>query len=139
MRFLSELKRTPGKTCILRVDFNVENDKDALRLEASLPTIKFLFKKGVRVLLLSHRGRPKGKNYQARSKNHELSLKEFTTFLENNLKEKVTFLEDIPEVLSHRKVFLLENLRFWQEEEANDLNFAKRLAKLGDFYVNDAF
>lgn len=123
----------------MRVDFNVENSNDSLRLEASLPTIKLLLKKRASVVILSHRGRPEGMNYEARSKNHELSLKEFVPFLKKNLKQSVTFLEDIPAALSHGKVFLMENLRFWPEEENNDLEFAKKLSKLGDFYVNDAF
>jgi 3-phosphoglycerate kinase len=132
MKFLSKLQKLPGKTCLLRVDFNVEGVKDALRLEASLPTMKFLLKKGARIVILSHRGRPEGMNYK-------LSLREFIPFLKKNLKQQINFLETIPPALSPGKVLLLENLRFWPEEEANDLEFAKKLAKLGDFYVNDAF
>lgn len=140
MRFLSDLKKkdVAGKTCLLRVDFNIEDpQKDSLRLERSLPTIKWLIKNGARVLLMSHRGRP-----DKRIKN--FSLRVFLPFLEQALKQKVTFLEDIPRgsVFDQResaKIFLLENLRFWPGEAANDIKFAKQLAALGDFYVNDAF
>lgn len=147
VKFLSQLKKLPGKTCILRVDFNVDpstsSGQEALRLEASLPTIKLLLKGGARVVILSHRRRPlqesRNWNLESRIKSKNFSLQEFIPFLEKNLKEKITFLENIPTALSNGKVFLMENLRFWPEEEANNLNFAKRLASLGDFYVNDAF
>ncbi len=134
MKFLADCpkKDLAGKTCLLRVDFNVESDKDALRLEASLPTIKFLLKHGARVLMLSHRGRPKGAE-------KTLSLRPFLPFLKKHLKKEVHFLETLPARLPEGDVFLMENLRFWPEEEADDTGFAKRLARLGDLYVNDAF
>ncbi|TSC81617.1 MAG: phosphoglycerate kinase [Parcubacteria group bacterium Gr01-1014_19] len=134
MRTLKDLakKNLTGKVCLLRVDFNVESAKDALRLEASLPTMKWLLAKGARLVLLSHRGRPRGID-------PKLSLKEFASFLQKNLKERVLFLNKIPSELSTGKVYLVENLRFWPEEERDDAKFARRLASLGDFYVNDAF
>ncbi len=134
MRFLSDLKKKDisGKTCVLRVDFNVESIKDALRLEASLPSIKFLLKNGAKVLILSHRGRPKGVD-------PELSLKVFLPFLKKHLKKEIHFLDGLPAHLPMGEVFLMENLRFWPEEEADDADFAKHIAKLGDLYVNDAF
>lgn len=134
MRFLSKLKAKEfaGKTCLLRVDFNVKNIKDSLRLKNSLPTIKFLFKRGNKIVFLSHRGRPS-------KKDETVSLKFVVSFLEKNLKEKIVFLKEIPSKLPPGEIYLIENLRFWPEEEKNDLNFAKRLARLGDFYVNDAF
>lgn len=134
MRFLADLKNKDiaGKACILRVDFNVESAKDALRLEASLPSIKFLLKNRAQVLIISHRGRPKGVD-------DKLSLKIFIPFLKKHLKKEVHFLTGLPAKLPAGDVCLLENLRFWPEEEANDADFAEHLAKLGDFYVNDAF
>ncbi|MBI2024569.1 MAG: phosphoglycerate kinase [Candidatus Harrisonbacteria bacterium] len=121
-------------TYLVRVDFNVESAKDALRLEASLPTIEQLLRKGgAKVVILSHRGRPDGKN------NSKLSLKEFLPFLRHHLRQKVVFLKKIPEKLPAGRIFLLENLRFWPGEEKNDLQFAKKLARLGDRYINDAF
>ncbi len=134
MRTLKDLakKNLTGKVCLLRVDFNVESTKDALRLESSLPTMKWLLAKGVRLVILSHRGRPQGIDFK-------LSLKVFAPFLQSNLKEKVLFLSKIPSELSSGKVYLIENLRFWPEEERNDAKFARKLASLGDFYVNDAF
>lgn len=134
MRFLSKLKAKEfaGKTCLLRVDFNVENITDSLRLKNSLPVIKFLLKKGNKIVFLSHRGRPS-------KRDKALSLKFVVSFLEKNLKEKIVFLKEIPSKLPPGKIYLMENLRFRPEEEKNDLNFAKKLARLGDFYVNDAF
>ncbi|MEK7654459.1 MAG: phosphoglycerate kinase [Patescibacteria group bacterium] len=144
MKTLKDLakKNLTGKVCLLRVDFNVESTKDALRLEASLPTMKWLLAKGARLVILSHRGRPQGID-------SKLSLKVFAPFLQKNLsagggssfggKEKVLFLNKIPSKLSGGKVYLMENLRFWPEEERDDAKFARKIASLGDFYVNDAF
>lgn len=134
MRTLNDLakKNLNGKVCLFRVDFNVESTKDALRLEASLPTMKWLLARGARLVVLSHRGRPTGID-------SKFSLKVFAPFLAKNLKEKTKFLEDIPSELPKAKVILIENLRFWPEEERDDEKFAHRLAALGDFYVNDAF
>lgn len=143
MRLLKDIspKSVVGKTCLVRVDFNVESEEDALRLEASLPTLKWLLANGNRIVVLSHRGRPNLTNDQRPTTNNreQLSLRGFVPFLEKNLGEKVLFLSEIPDSLSEGKVFLLENLRFWPGEEKDDPEFAARLAKLGDFYVNDAF
>ncbi|MEK7590497.1 MAG: phosphoglycerate kinase [Patescibacteria group bacterium] len=134
MRFLSKLKirEFTGKTCLLRVDFNVENVKDSLRLKNSLPTIKFLLRRGNKIVFLSHRGRPD-------KRDGALSLKFVIPFLEKNLKKTVIFLKEIPSKLPPGKIYLIENLRFWPGEEADDSIFSKKLARLGDFYVNDAF
>lgn len=139
----------------MRVDFNVELAEDSLRLEASLPTIKFLLKNDARVILLSHRGRPLGRGPTQTLRRptptmlEKFSLRFAASFLESKLKTRVAFLsyEATDKILrksafslrESAKIFLLENLRFWPEEEANDLNFARQLANLGDFYVNDAF
>ena len=147
MRFKSiqQVKNLANKNVLLRVDFNVEAEEDSFRLAAIAPTVKFLLKKRTRVVILSHRGRPQEiKNKKSKNKNYDsfdgtLSLKEFLPFLKKNLKTTVKFLEKIPEKLPKGKLFLLENLRFWKGEEANNAVFAAKLAALGDFYVNDAF
>ncbi len=134
MKFLGDVRKKDlaGKTCLLRADFNVESAKDALRVEATIPTVKFLLKNGARILILSHRGRPKGVD-------EKLSLKVFIPFLKKNLKQEIHFLAGLPAKLGAGKIFLMENLRFWPEEEVDGKDFARHLAKLGDFYVNDAF
>jgi len=134
MRYLSGLdkKQFKGEVVLVRVDFNVEDIHDALRLEASLPTIKFLRERCARVVLLSHRGRPKRREPKE-------SLKFLIPYLQRRLAEHVDFLTDIPDCLPMGNVFLIENLRFWSGEAANDKNFARRLANLGEHYVNDAF
>ncbi|TSC88816.1 MAG: phosphoglycerate kinase [Parcubacteria group bacterium Gr01-1014_3] len=144
MKLLSKLKKLPWKTCLLRVDFNINptDGKNAFRFTSSLPTIKLLLKKGARVVLMSHRGRPRqelGIRNQELGK-RELSLKPFADLLQKVLKKKVNFLENIPESIPEAgELFLLENLRFDEREEKNSVELAMELAKLGDFYVNDAF
>src|SRR3989338_8050246 len=146
MRYLKNLKNFSGKTVLLRTDFNIEAPKDALRLESSLLTLRFLLKNGARVVILSHRGRPSKKprtpNLELRTYDFhdpELSLKIVIPFLQKRLDKKIIFLKDFPGKLPEGKLFLLENLRFWDGEDKNDLRFARKLAQLGDFYVNDAF
>ncbi len=124
-------KMLRGKTALLRADLNVDSRKFSFRLEAVLPTIHLLLKNKVRVVILSHHGRPRG--YEK-----NLSLRPFVSVLEKELRQKVGFLTDF-KTPNRGKVFLMENLRFWRDEEKNDASFARRLAKLGDFYVNDAF
>lgn len=131
LRFLS-VRQIAGQTCLLRIDLNTQSAGDSLRLEASLPTIKLLSQKGARIIILSHRGRPRGRNLK-------LSLKPFLPVLEKKLGLKIKFLPAIPATLPAGKLFLLENLRFWPGEQNNDREFAEKLARLGDFYVNDAF
>ena len=134
----------------MRVDFNIENERETFRLYSSLPTIKFLLARSAKVVLISHRGRPL-KHGLIQTK-HRLTQKNFSLkivvpFLEKKLQRKVIFLPDfdfkkIENLIEHsppRSVFLLENLRFLEGEKNNDLNLGKRLAGLGDFYVNDAF
>ena len=134
-----------GKTVLVRVDFNVPmadgKVSDATRIERAAPTIKDLTAKGAKVLLLSHFGRPKGKP------NPEMSLKPLVPAVAKVLGQDVAFAEDciggpaetVAKGLSDGGVALLENLRFHAGEEANDADFAKALAALGDAYVNDAF
>ncbi len=153
MKYLSSLKtkNLSGKICLLRTDFNIENEelsgKDIHpRIAAVLPTIKFLTKKGAKVVILSHRGRPdKTINYKLQTK--RFSLKPFGEILSKLLKKPVVFVEysnlnnitKLNFVRSQNDIFLLENLRFNPGEDKNDKKFAKQLASLGDFYVNEAF
>lgn len=135
-----------GKHVLVRVDFNVPLDEggtitDDTRIRASLPTIRYLLDNGAAVILMSHLGRPKGKV------NPTYSLKPVAERLSELLGQPVALAPDCvgPEVTAQAKalqpgqVLLLENLRFHPEEEANDPNFARQLAALGDIYVNDAF
>jgi len=134
-----------GKTVLLRVDFNVPMSggkvTDATRLERAVPTIQDLTKKGAKVLLLSHFGRPKGKP------NPEMSLQPLAPEIAKVLGHEVAFAtdcigaaaEEVVKGLKPGGVALLENLRFHPGEEANDVAFVKALAALGNVYVNDAF
>lgn len=134
-----------GKCVFVRVDFNVplENGHvtDDTRIRTSLPTIQYLIDQGAKVILASHLGRPKGKVKP------EFSLKPAAAQLSKLLGQSVQMAPDCigPEVeamveaLRPGQVLLLENLRFHSEEEANDAGFAKKLARLADVYVNDAF
>lgn len=135
-----------GRAVLVRVDFNVPMQDgrvtDATRIERALPTIRDLQAKGAKVVLLSHFGRPKGERVP------EMSLAPLVEPLSRALGgEAVAFASDCVGAqaeqavsgLSAGGVLLLENLRFHAEEEANDPAFADALAKLGDFYVDDAF
>jgi len=135
-----------GKKVFVRVDFNVPltstcEISDDTRIDAALPTIQFLIERNARVVLASHLGRPKGE------KKPELSLAPVARALANKLKKPIVFAKDCigPEAekavnaLNNGDVLLLENLRFYAEEEKNVSEFAESLAKLADIYVNDAF
>jgi len=135
-----------GKRVLVRVDFNVPLDKslnitDDTRLKASLPTIKYLLKRNSKVILISHLGRPKGK-----VKNN-LRMNPVAQRLEELLKRKVLKVDDCigEEVktaikgLKEGELLLLENVRFYKEEEENNSSFARSLSSLADIYVNDAF
>jgi len=133
------------KKAIIRVDFNVPLDEnfnvtDATRIEAAKPTITKILQDGGSVILMSHLGRPKGVEAQ-------YSLQHIVQKTEEILGQKVHFASDcIGETaenaaknLQSGEILLLENLRFYAEEEKGDVAFAEKLAKLGDIYVNDAF
>jgi phosphoglycerate kinase len=134
-----------NKKAIIRVDFNVPLDEnfkvtDATRIEAAKPTIDKILKDGGSVILMSHLGRPKGVEAK-------YSLQHIVSKTEEILGQKVQFADDcIGEVaenaaknLQPGEILLLENLRFYAEEEKGDVEFSKKLASLGDIYVNDAF
>lgn len=136
-----------GKRVLVRVDFNVPMDKatgaisDDTRIRAALPTIEDLIKKGAKVILCSHMGRPDGQVKE------NLRLTPVAKRLSELLGQEVVMCPDsIGEgvtaaisQMSNGQVALLENLRFHGEEEANDPDFAKKLAANADLYVNDAF
>jgi phosphoglycerate kinase len=135
-----------GKKALVRVDFNVPLDKDYHitddnRMTAALPTIKKILKDGGEVILMSHLGRPKG------GPEEKYSLKHLIPHLSDLLGQQVEFADDCigkeavekARDLERGEVLLLENLRFYKEEEKGDVEFAKKLAALGDVYVNDAF
>jgi phosphoglycerate kinase len=127
-----------GRRVLVRVDLNVPMKdgvvSDATRIERAAPTLKELRERGAKVLVLSHFGRPKGREVS------ELSLAPLARPLGEVLGTEVMFarLDDVPE-MRDGDLALLENVRFEPGEEANDMAFANKLAGLGDLYVNDAF
>ncbi len=135
-----------NKKVIVRVDYNVPLDKklavtDDSRILATLETIKYLLSAGCKVILMSHLGRPNGES------NNKLKLDPVARKLEDLLQKKVIKLDDcigqdVKKFISdsnNGELILLENLRFYKEEEENDEYFAKELASLADIYINDAF
>jgi phosphoglycerate kinase len=134
------------KKVLVRVDFNVPIDEngditDDRRIREALPTIKYLMEHNAKIILMSHLGRPKGKF------NPKYSLKPVAERLSAKLGTKVGLAPDVigdavqsmVEGLKGGDVLLLENVRFYEEEEKNDKEFSKKLAALGDIYINDAF
>ncbi len=145
MRSIIKEKNLNNKTIILRLDLNVPLDgkkiTDTTRIDKILPTLNFLLKEKARIIILSHVGRPKGKIVE------ELSLEPISKTLQKKLNESVRLInENIYKIKNkeffnkyYEKILILENIRFYPEEEKNDSNFAKHIADLGDIYVNDAF
>ncbi|ATA73394.1 MULTISPECIES: phosphoglycerate kinase [Capnocytophaga] len=134
------------KKALIRVDFNVPLDEnfkvtDTTRIEAAKPTIEKILKDGGSVVLMSHLGRPKGERNDKYSLRHivdEVSkvLGKSVQFVDDCVGEKV---EKVVASLPAGSILLLENLRFYAEEEKGNEEFSSKLAKLGDIYVNDAF
>jgi len=145
MRNIKDEHNLNQKKVLLRLDLNVplSNGKitDSTRIDKILPTINFLLKNNTKIIILSHIGRPKGKVV------NELSLKPICESLKNKLNQNIRLIsKNIKEVKSadlfdahDEKIVILENLRFYEEEEKNDNAFAKHLASLADIYINDAF
>ena len=145
---VKDLGDVQGKRALVRVDVNVpldadKNVTDDTRIQAILPTVNFLKEKGAKIILMAHLGRPKGEW------NPEFSLAPVAKHLSKVLGEEVLFVsapvgegaDKELEALKDGQVALLENIRYYKAEEAkdDDMTFAEELAKLGDFYVNDAF
>jgi phosphoglycerate kinase len=138
-------KDLKGQRVLVRVDFNVPMDKekkitDDTRIRESIPTIKYLSDRGAKVILVSHLGRPSGVT-------EDLRLNPVAKRLEELMKKKVLKLDDsvgeeVEQAISKMNngdIVMLENIRFYKEEEANDEQFARKLAELADIYVDDAF
>ena len=145
MKSIKEEINLNNKKILLRLDLNVPLDNgritDTTRIEKILPTLKFLIKQNSKIIILSHVGRPKGKVV------NELSLKPICEDLGKKLNQNVKLItKNINEINNKdlfknikEKIVMLENIRFYFEEEKNDPKFAKHLASLADIYVNDAF
>ena len=143
---IKDLGDIKGKKALVRVDINVPLDEnknvtDDTRIQAILPTLNFLKEKGAKIILMAHLGRPKGE------KNPEFTLAPVAKYMSKLLGEDVMFIPDVDVAadmlkdLKEGQIALLENIRYYKAEEAkdDDMTFANKLAKLGDFYVNDAF
>ena len=145
MRSIKDELNLKQKKILLRLDLNVplDNDRitDTTRIDKILPTIKYLLRNDAKIIILSHVGRPKGRIV------NELSLKPICENLKKKLNVNIKLItKSLKEIDSSdlfidqdEKIVILENLRFYQEEEENNIEFAKHLARLADIYVNDAF
>lgn len=144
-RTIKDLVNLKGKVVLLRVDFNVPIDKsgrilDATRINGALPTIEYLTQQGAKVVVMSHLGRPNG--YEINK-----SLWQVYLYLMSKLKCKTYFInqcigdevKDRIKSIENGNVLLLENTRFYEGETKCDMDFAKKLASLGDVFVMDAF
>ena len=150
LKSIRDLKIT-GRNVLMRVDFNVplsapsadgvRKIEDDTRIQEALPTIRYAIEKGARLVLASHLGRPDGK------RKPEYSLEPVAHHLATLLGQEVTLTDDcigdgielMAQGMRNGQVLLLENLRFHADEEANDTEFAARLARLGQVYITDAF
>jgi phosphoglycerate kinase len=142
---IKEETNLENKKILLRLDLNVPllGDKitDTTRIDKILPTLNFLISQNAKIIIISHVGRPRGKIV------NNLSLRPICKDLEMKLSQNIKLLsKDIKEIISNdlfqnddEKVIMLENIRFYPEEEENNQSFAKQLATLADIYVNDAF
>ena len=145
MKNIKDHENLNQKIILLRLDLNVPLKDGAIidetRIDKIIPIVEFLVKKKSKIVIISHVGRPKGKV------NKNFSLKPICQNLEKKLKKKIKLIDDDIFKLKKEDLFkniddqlvFLENIRFFEEEEKNDISFAKHLASLGDLYVNDAF
>ena len=128
-----------NKIVLLRTDYNVPtNDKvvvDTTRIDESIPTINALLKMGAKIIIITHRGRPKGQI------DISLSMEPIARELEKKINRNVKFINRLDEDITRHEeeIFLFENIRFFPQEELNDNRFAEELSKMGQVYVNDAF
>ena len=143
---IKDLGDIQGKRALVRVDVNVPLDEnknvtDDTRIQAIVPTVNELKAKGAKVILMAHLGRPKGE------KNPEFTLAPVAKYMSKVFGEEIVFIPSVEEApayvekLADGQIALLENIRYYKAEDAkdDDMTFAEELAKLGDFYVNDAF
>jgi len=143
---VKDLKDIQGKVALVRVDVNVpldadKNVTDDTRIQAIVPTVNYLKERGAKIVLMAHLGRPKGE------KNPEFTLEPVAKYMAKVFGEEIVFIPSVEEAekyvadLKDGQIALLENIRYYKAEEAkdDDMTFAEQLAKLGDFYVNDAF
>ena len=145
MKSIKEETNLEKKKILLRLDLNVPlldgKITDTTRIDKILPTLNFLISQNAKIIIISHVGRPKGKVV------NDLSLRPICKDLEMKLNQNIKLLtKDIKEIVSNdlfqnddERVIMLENIRFYSEEEKNNQSFAKQLAILADIYVNDAF
>ncbi len=145
MEYIKDQDNLSQKVVLLRLDLNVPLNngtiKDQTRIDKILPIINFLIKKKSKILIISHVGRPKGKI------DKKLSLKPICENLEKKINQKILLIQKNVFNLKKEdlfknpgdKIVFFENIRFYEEEEKNDYNFSKHLAKFADIYVNDAF
>ena len=143
---IKDLGDIQGKRALVRVDVNVPLDEnknvtDDTRIQAIVPTVNELKAQGAKIILMAHLGRPKGE------KNPEFTLAPVAKYMSKVFGEEIVFIPSVEEAseyvakLADGQIALLENIRYYKAEEAkdDDMTFAEELAKLGDFYVNDAF
>jgi len=143
---IKDLGDIKGKKALVRVDINVPLDEnknvtDDTRIQAIVPTVNYLKERGAKIILMAHLGRPKGE------KNPEFTLEPVAKYMAKVFGEEIVFIPSVEEAqpyvdkLADGQIALLENIRYYKAEEAkdDDMTFAQQLAKLGDFYVNDAF
>lgn len=147
MKYLRQVKNLAARRVLMRVDFNVdiENGKikseDALKIEKTLPTIKYLIKQKAKIILIAHLGRPDGKVIK------DLRLDGVAKYVSESLKKKVLKLDEshgssveaVVKKMKNGQIILLENIRFEEGEKNNSSVLAKELSRLGDIYVNEAF
>ena len=145
MKSIKEEKGLNNKKILLRLDLNVPLDNgqitDTTRINKIIPTLKFLITQNAKIIIISHVGRPKGKVV------NELSLKPICEDLIKKLNQNIKLISKNVKEINNEELFInnskeivmLENIRFYPEEEKNNPEFAKHLATLADIYVNDAF
>tara|TARA_Y100000992_G_scaffold1201_1_gene733 strand:- start:1752 stop:2930 length:1179 start_codon:yes stop_codon:yes gene_type:complete len=145
MNYIKDQKNLDGKIVLLRLDLNVPLKKDIItddtRIVKILPTLEFLIKNNSKIIIISHIGRPKGEW------NDIFSMKPVCEYINKKINKQVKLIKKNIFQLKKEQLFLnsedqvlfLENIRFYKNEEENDMNFSKHLASLGDLFINDAF